>query len=91
LGRTGRAAFDLLEIRPTTVAGAAALLVYYAEMEGKHEQVFPEHLDANGRPLDPGVVAGPWYGRFGFFLVRNVAASLGPHQLSVADLSDGRG
>jgi hypothetical protein len=71
-----RAAFDLLEIQPTTVAGAAALLAYYVEVEGMNAQVFPEHLDVNGRPLDPGVAVGEWYGKFGFFLAHHVAATL---------------
>jgi hypothetical protein len=70
------AAFDLLEIQPTTVAGAAALLAYYVEVEGMNAQVFPEYLDANGRPLDRWDESGEWYGKFGVFLARHVAASL---------------
>lgn len=79
MDKQDRAAFDLLEIEPTTVAGAAALLAYYAEVEGMyaHAQVFPEHLDVNGRPLDSGVAIGKWYGKFGVFLARHVAATLG--------------
>lgn len=63
-----RAAFDLLEIQPTTVAGAAALLAYYAKVEGMKAQVFPEH--------NPSVAVGEWYGHFGIFLTRHVAAAL---------------
>jgi hypothetical protein len=70
------AAFDLLEIQPTTVVGAAALLAYYAEVEAMNAQVWPEYLDVNGRPLDRGDEIGEWYGKFGFFLAHHVATAL---------------
>jgi hypothetical protein len=75
MDKQDRAAFDLLEIQPTTVAGAAALLAYYVEVEGMHAQVFPEHLDGNGRPYR-GEEIGVWYGKFGFFLARHAGLAL---------------
>jgi hypothetical protein len=46
-------AVKLLEIRPTTIAGAAALLSYYADavVTKRADVIFPE-LDMNGRLLE---------------------------------------
>ena len=35
------AAFELLEIQPTTIAGVTALLAYYVEVEAKNAQPAP--------------------------------------------------
>jgi hypothetical protein len=69
-------AVKLLEIRPTTVAGAAALLTYYVDAvtTTQPEVVFPE-LDGNGRPFESKLVDEPRRD-FGYFMMSNVAAAL---------------
>jgi hypothetical protein len=69
-------AVKLLEIQPTTVAGAAALLNYYADVitTRQPEVVFPE-LDMNGRLIESNSIDEPRRD-FGYFIVRNVAAAL---------------
>jgi len=69
-------AVRLLETQPTTIAGAAALLTYYADVirTKQSEIVFPE-LDGNGRLLESKSIDGPRRD-FGYFIVRNVAAAL---------------
>jgi hypothetical protein len=69
-------AVKLLETLPTTIAGAVALLTYYADVltTTQADVVFPE-LDRNGRALASESIGGS--GRdFGYFIVRNVAAAL---------------
>jgi hypothetical protein len=66
----------LLETQPTTIAGAAALLTYYADVltTTQPDVVFPE-LDGNERPFASEPIGES--GRdFGYFIVRNVAAAL---------------
>jgi len=69
-------AVKLLETRPTTIAGAAALLTYYIDVvtTTQPEVVFPE-LDGNGRPFESKSIDEPRRD-FGYFIVRNVAAAL---------------
>jgi hypothetical protein len=69
-------AVKLLETQPTTIAGAAALLTYYADVirTKQPEVVFPE-LDGNGRRLESESIDEPRRD-FGYFIVRNVAAAL---------------
>jgi hypothetical protein len=68
-------AMKLLETQPTTIAGAAALLTYYVDAVTtmQPEVVFPQH-DGNGRPFESKLIDEPR--RFGYFIVRNVAAAL---------------
>jgi hypothetical protein len=69
-------AVKLLETLPKTVAGAVALLTYYADVltTTQADVVFPE-LDGKGRPLVSKSIGES--GRdFGYFIVRNVAAAL---------------
>jgi hypothetical protein len=69
-------AMKLLETQPTTIAGAAALLTYYADVltTTQPDVVFPE-LDGNGPPFASEFIGDS--GRdFGYFIVRNVAAAL---------------
>jgi hypothetical protein len=69
-------AVKLLEIQPTTIAGAAALLTYYVDVvtTTQPEVAFPE-LDENGRPFESQSIDEPRKD-FGYFIVRNVAAAL---------------
>jgi hypothetical protein len=69
-------ALKLLETQPTTIAGAAALLNYYAEVvtTTPPEVAFPE-LDANGQPFQSKSVDEPRRD-FAYFIVRHVAAAL---------------
>ena len=69
-------ALKLLEIQPTTIAGAAALLTYYVDVvtTTQPEIVFPE-LDGNGRPFESKSIDEPRRD-FVYFIVRNVAAAL---------------
>jgi hypothetical protein len=62
-------AVKLLEISPTTIVGAAALLTYYVEVIAtpQAEEVFPD-LDVIGRQLPTR--------DFGYLIVRNVATAL---------------
>jgi hypothetical protein len=66
----------LLETQPTTIAGAAALLAYYADVTAtkQPEVVFPE-LDGNCGLLESKSIDEPRKD-FGYFIVRNVAAAL---------------
>jgi hypothetical protein len=70
-------AVKLLETQPTTIAGAAALLTYYADVltTTQPDVVFPE-LDGSGWPFGSTSIDGPRRD-FGYFIVRNVAAALG--------------
>jgi hypothetical protein len=70
-------AVRLLETRPTTIAGAAALLTYYLDIvtTTQPDVAFPE-LDENGRPFDSKSVDEPRRD-FGYFIIRNVATALG--------------
>jgi hypothetical protein len=67
----------LLETRPTTIAGAAALLTYYVDVVTmtQPDVVFPE-LEGNGYPFVSTLVDEPRRD-FGYFIMRNVAAALG--------------
>jgi hypothetical protein len=69
-------AVKLLETQPTTIAGAAALLTYYADVlrTTLPEVVFPE-LDGNGGPFESKSIDEPRRD-FGYFIVCNVAAAL---------------
>jgi hypothetical protein len=69
-------AVKLLEIQPTTIAGAAALLSYYVDAvtTTQPEIVFPE-LDGNGRPFESKSIDEPRRD-FAYFIIRNVAAAL---------------
>jgi hypothetical protein len=69
-------ALKLLETRPTTIAGAAALLTYYVDAvtTTQPEVVFPE-LDGNGRSFESKSIDQSRRD-FAYFIVRNVAAAL---------------
>jgi hypothetical protein len=70
-------ALDLLHTKPTTVAGAAALLGYYVDAVSTAKQFFPENLDDDGNKVDAadiGVYETP--PAFGDLLARNVARAL---------------
>jgi hypothetical protein len=76
LGAQDELAMKLLETQPTTIAGVAALLTYYADVltTTQPDVVFPE-LDGNGLPFASESIGES--GRdFGYFIVRNVAAAL---------------
>jgi len=79
-------AVKLLEIQPTTIAGAAALLSYYVDAvtTTKPEVVFPE-LDGNGRPFESKSIGEPRRD-FAYFIIRNVAALLSNMATTVAIL-----
>jgi hypothetical protein len=69
-------AVKLLETQPTTIAGAAALLTYYADFVAttSPEVAFPQ-LDGNARPFESKSVDEPSRD-FGYFITRHVAAAL---------------
>jgi hypothetical protein len=69
-------AMKLLETQPTTIAGAAALLTYYADVLAttQPDVVFPV-VDGNGPPFASESI-GESRRDFGYFIVRNVAAAL---------------
>ena len=69
-------AVKLLETQPTTIAGAAALLTYYADVltTTQPDTVFPE-LDGDGQPFGCTSIDKPKRD-FGYFIVRNVAVAL---------------
>jgi len=69
-------AVKLLETPPTTIAGAAALLTYYADVltTTQPDVVFPE-LDGNGWPFGSTSIDEPRRD-FGYFILCNVAAAL---------------
>jgi len=69
-------ALKLLETKPTTIAGAAALLTYYVDAvtTTQPEVVFPE-LDGNGQAFESRSIDEPRRD-FAYFIVRNVAAAL---------------
>ncbi|MFY9840891.1 MAG: hypothetical protein WAK55_31365 [Xanthobacteraceae bacterium] len=69
-------AVKLLKTQPTTIAGAAALLTYYADVltTDQTEVVFPE-LDVNGRIVETKSICEPKRD-FGYFIIRNVATAL---------------
>src|SRR6516162_3926179 len=79
-------AVKLLEIQPTTIAGAAALLSYYVDAvtTTEREVVFPE-LDGNGRPFESKSIGEPRRD-FAYFIIRNVAALLSNMATTVAIL-----
>jgi hypothetical protein len=67
---TKAAAVDLCHVRPTTIAGAIALLNYYAEVTVSHDATgedWPELEDKREGVEKP----------FGYFLTGNVARALG--------------
>ena len=69
-------ALKLMNIRPTTVAGAAALLTYYADATTSEDlDIFPS-VDVNGRPFKSSVSRDEPSRDFGYFIVTNVAAAL---------------
>ena len=69
-------AMKLLVTQPTTIAGAAALLTYYADVLAttQPDVVFPV-VDGNGPPFASESI-GELGRDFGYFIVRNVAAAL---------------
>jgi len=69
-------AVKLLETRPTTIAGAAALLTYYVDVIAttQAEVIFPD-LDVIGRLLESNSTDEPRRD-YGYLIVRNVAAAL---------------
>jgi hypothetical protein len=69
-------AVKLVESPPTTIAGAAALLTYYADVltTTQPDVVFPQ-LDGNGRLFGSESI-GESGMDFGYFIVRNVATAL---------------
>jgi hypothetical protein len=69
-------AVKLLEIQPTTITGAAALLTYYVDVIAtmQAEVIFPD-LDVIGR-LFESKSADESRQDFGYLIVRNVAAAL---------------
>ena len=67
-------ALKLVNTRPTTVAGAAALLTYYADATTSGDlEIFP-NVDVDGR-LSAVSRDGPSRD-FSYFIARNVAAAL---------------
>jgi hypothetical protein len=69
-------AVKLLETRPTTIVGAAALLIYYVDVvtTTQPDVAFPE-LDGNARPFESKSIDEPRRD-FSYFNMRNVAAAL---------------
>jgi hypothetical protein len=69
-------AVKLLETRPTTIVGAAALLIYYVDVvtTTQPDVAFPE-LDGNARPFESKSIDEPRRD-FSYFIMRNVAAAL---------------
>jgi hypothetical protein len=69
-------AVKLVETPPSTIAGAAALLTYYADVltKAQPDVVFPQ-LDRNGRPFGSESIDESGMD-FGYFIVRNVAVAL---------------
>ena len=69
-------AVKLLETRPTTIAGAAALLTYYVDVTAttRAEVIFPD-LDMIDRLLESRSIDEPRRD-FGYLIVRNVATAL---------------
>jgi hypothetical protein len=69
-------ALKLVNTRPTTVAGAAALLTYYADATTSEDlEIFP-NVDVNGRLFESSVSRDGPSRDFGYFIARNVAAAL---------------
>jgi hypothetical protein len=69
-------AVKLLETQPTTIAGAAALLTYYADVltTTQPDVVFPQ-LNGSGWPFGSTSIDEPRRD-FGYLIVRDVAAAL---------------
>src|SRR6516165_11043002 len=69
-------AVKLLETRPTTIAGAAALLTYYVDVTAttRAEVIFPD-LDMLDRLLESRSIDEPRRD-FGYLIVQNVATAL---------------
>jgi hypothetical protein len=65
------AAYAFLEIEPTTVAGANALLSYFAEVETERPQYFPDYESSESEQGDDDCVP------FGVALVRHVSEAIG--------------
>jgi hypothetical protein len=69
-------ALKLVNIWPTTVAGAAALLTYYADATtSKDLEIFP-NIDVNGRLFESSASRDGPSRDFGYFIALNVAAVL---------------
>jgi hypothetical protein len=69
-------ALKLVNTRPTTVAGAAALLTYYADATTSEDlEIFP-NVDVNGRLFESSVSSDRSSRDFGYFIVGNVAGAL---------------
>jgi hypothetical protein len=77
-------AVKLLETRPTTIAGAAALLTYYVDVTAttRAEVIFPD-LDMIDRLLETRWIDEPRRD-FGYLIVRNVATALSNMTANVA-------
>ena len=77
-------ALKLLETRPTTIAGAAALLTYYVDVTAttRAEVIFPD-LDMIDRLLETRWIDEPRRD-FGYLIVRNVATALSNMTANVA-------
>jgi hypothetical protein len=77
-------AVKLLETRPTTIAGAAALLTYYVDVTAttRAEVIFPD-LDMIDRLLESRWIDEPRRD-FGYLIVRNVATALSNMTANVA-------
>jgi len=77
-------AVKLLETRPTTIAGAAALLTYYVDVTAttRAEVIFPD-LDMLDRLLESRSIDEPRRD-FGYLIVRNVATALSNMTANVA-------
>ena len=77
-------AVKLLETRPTTIAGAAALLAYYVDVTAttRAEVIFPD-LDMLDRLLESRSIDEPRRD-FGYLIVRNVATALSNMTANVA-------
>jgi len=77
-------AVKLLETRPTTIAGAAALLTYYVDVTAttRAEVIFPD-LDMIDRLLESLSIDEPRRD-FGYLIVRNVATALSNMTANVA-------
>jgi hypothetical protein len=69
-------ALKLVNTRPTTVAGAAALLTYYADATTSEDlEIFP-NLDVNDRLFESSAAHDGPSRDFGYLIARNVAAAL---------------
>jgi len=70
------AALDLIGVEPTSVAGAIALLSYFAECTAKDTEL-PDHLSDNDDPAVSDLALGARDGvPYSYFIARNVAQAL---------------